>query len=95
VSPGAGLEAVVKRKFPPPAGTQTPDHPDRNPALYHVSPIFNITLRNLCSWYNEVHASVSSSAITSSPSYVYQYGENANVWRFTKNVAICVEFWSF
>jgi len=32
---GAGLDAVVKDKFPAPAGTRTPDHPRRTPALYY------------------------------------------------------------
>jgi hypothetical protein len=31
----SGLDAVVKRKFPAPVGTRTPDHPARSPALYH------------------------------------------------------------
>jgi hypothetical protein len=35
VSPRANLDAVVKRKIPAPAGTRTPDHPARSPALYH------------------------------------------------------------
>jgi hypothetical protein len=29
------LNANVKRKIPTPAGTRTPDHPARNPALYY------------------------------------------------------------
>jgi hypothetical protein len=35
VGPRAGLDAVVRKKFPVPAGTRTPDHPARSPALYH------------------------------------------------------------
>jgi len=35
MDPGAGLDAVVGREFPVPAGTRTPDHPTRNVALYH------------------------------------------------------------
>jgi hypothetical protein len=35
VGPRAGLDAVVKRKFQAPAGTWTPDHSARSPALYH------------------------------------------------------------
>jgi hypothetical protein len=34
VGPRAGLETVVKKKFPTPAGTQTHDHPARSPVLY-------------------------------------------------------------
>jgi hypothetical protein len=33
----AGLDAVVKKKLPAPAGTRTSDHPARSPALYHWS----------------------------------------------------------
>jgi hypothetical protein len=32
LAPIAGLDAVVKRKFPAPAGTGTPDHPATQPA---------------------------------------------------------------
>jgi hypothetical protein len=35
VGPRDGLNAVVKRKIPYPAGTRTPNHPARSPALYH------------------------------------------------------------
>jgi hypothetical protein len=35
VASRAGLDAVVKRKFPTHAGTRTPDHPARSPALCH------------------------------------------------------------
>jgi hypothetical protein len=31
-----GLDAVVKRKIPAPAGTRTLDHPARSPALYRL-----------------------------------------------------------
>jgi hypothetical protein len=31
----ASLDAMVRRKFPAPTGTRTPDHPARSPALYH------------------------------------------------------------
>jgi hypothetical protein len=31
----AGVDAVVKRKFPAFAGTRTPDYPGRSLALYH------------------------------------------------------------
>jgi hypothetical protein len=31
----AVLDAVVRRKSPAPAGTRTPDHPARSPAIYH------------------------------------------------------------
>jgi hypothetical protein len=34
----AGLDAVVRENFLPPAGTRTPDHPGRSPALYHCAP---------------------------------------------------------
>jgi hypothetical protein len=37
VSPGATVEAVVKRKIPTLAGTRTTDHPTRSPALYRLS----------------------------------------------------------
>jgi len=30
----AGLDTVVKKKFPAPPGTRTPDHPARSLALY-------------------------------------------------------------
>jgi hypothetical protein len=35
VGPRAGLDAMVKRKFPVSAATRTPDHPARSLALYH------------------------------------------------------------
>jgi hypothetical protein len=31
----AGLDMMMKRKFPAPAGTRTSEHPARSPALYH------------------------------------------------------------
>jgi hypothetical protein len=34
VGPRAGLDTVVKRKIPSPAGTRTPDHPARSSGLY-------------------------------------------------------------
>jgi hypothetical protein len=34
VGPRAGLDTVVKRKFPVPARTRTSDHPAGSPALY-------------------------------------------------------------
>jgi len=37
VGPRAGLDAIVKRKIPSPAGTQTPYHPARSPALFGIS----------------------------------------------------------
>jgi hypothetical protein len=37
VSPRAGLDAVVERKFPARVGTRTPDHPDHSTALYRLS----------------------------------------------------------
>jgi FtsP/CotA-like multicopper oxidase with cupredoxin domain len=35
MEPKAGLDTVVKKKFPGPAGTRTPDYRARSPALYH------------------------------------------------------------
>jgi hypothetical protein len=38
VGPRAGLDAVVEKKIPSratSAGSRTPDHPARNPVLYH------------------------------------------------------------
>jgi hypothetical protein len=35
VGPRAGMDAVVKKKFPAAAGTGTRDHPARSPALYY------------------------------------------------------------
>jgi hypothetical protein len=35
VGPRAGLDTVVKRKFPAPAGTRTLDHSAHSPALYN------------------------------------------------------------
>jgi hypothetical protein len=33
VGPGAGIDRVVKRKFPALAGIRTPDHPVRGPKI--------------------------------------------------------------
>jgi hypothetical protein len=52
VGPRAVLDAVVKRKFPAPAGTRTPDHPSHSPALYHwaiPAPTAATTKIKLCS----------------------------------------------
>jgi hypothetical protein len=35
VGPRAGLDALVKEKFPAPTGKRTPDHPARSSALYY------------------------------------------------------------
>jgi hypothetical protein len=35
VGPRTGLDTVVKRKFPVPAGNLNPNHPTRSPTLYH------------------------------------------------------------
>jgi hypothetical protein len=43
VGPKAGMDAVVKRKFPAPAGTRTSDHRARSSALHHwINPFINI-----------------------------------------------------